>query len=411
MEPDRIARARRLSPAKREILLATLQARGPAPTRADVVSVRGEDEPLVLSFAQQRLWFLDRFAPESSAYVLPYAVRIHGNLDPRALRTALTDVITRHEVLRTTYTDTDGIATQHIHHHYPDTWFDHIDLSHTTETDPWPTATRLAQQQARTGIDLSTPPLLRALLIRLTDYDHLLVLTVHHIASDGWSLSILINELTTLYRAATHNTPNPLTPLPIQYADYAVWQHRHLTGPTATTDLDFWRTELADAPELLELPTDRPRATRTATTTGATIEFTLDHHLHDTITTLSRTTAATPFMTLLTGFAVLLSRYSGQTDICIGTPVANRSRPELENLIGFFVNTLVLRIDLTDQPSFRQLLHRVRDTTLRAFDHQNTPFEHLVEQLRPERSTTHTPLFQVMFILQNTPEPPSPPNT
>jgi non-ribosomal peptide synthetase component F len=354
-----------------------------------------------LSLAQQRLWFLDQLEPGNLFYNIPTVIRMTGDLKVEALEAALNEIIRRHESLRTTFGDEGGEPVQIIHEHLPISP-DIIDLRGLSEAEREEEAARLIREIVRTPFNLATGPLLRARLIRLTDDEHIAVLVMHHIISDGWSMGVFVQELTTLYEAFVQGQDSPLPPLRIQYADYAIWQRQHFEGEALEKQLDYWREQLAGLPPLLELPTDRPRPP-VQTSNGATYTFRLDRELTDRLYALSREQGVTLFMTLLAGYQTLLSRYSGMEDIAVGSAVANRSRAELEPLIGFFVNTLVFRTDLSGAPSFKELLKRVREVTLGAFAHQDVPFEKLVDALQPERNLSHTPLFQVAFALQNLP--------
>ncbi len=362
-----------------------------------------EDEVFVfpVSFAQQRLWFLDQFEPNSPFYNIPLAVRLRGPLDVSAFQQALNGLVERHETLRTTFGSVDNQPVQLI---APSGTLAMPleDLSQLPPAERERESQRLAVAEARQPFNLSTGPLVRARLLRLSPSEHIALLTLHHIIADGWSMGVLVAEVAALYQAFANGRPSPLPPLPIQYADFAEWQRDWLAGETLENQLSFWKEHLGSHPPVLELATDRPRPP-VQTSNGATLARTLPRPLADALHELGRREGATLFMTLLTAWNVLLMRYSGQDDICVGTPIANRTRPEIEGLIGFFVNTLVLRSVMHGEPSFRELLRRTRETALGAFAHQDLPFEMLVEALQPERDMSRNPLFQVMFILQNTP--------
>ncbi len=348
-----------------------------------------------LSFAQERLWFLDQLDPGSPAYNVPGVLRIAGRLDVAALRAALREVVRRQEALRTTFAETGGQPTQKIAP-ASDLPIAVADLAALSETDRAGEARRLAGAEAGRGFDLTRGPLLRGTLLRLAPAEHWILLTMHHIVSDGWSVGVLVREVGALYAS-----PKVLPELPIQYADFAVWQRHWLSGDMLASQLAFWRQALAGSPTL-DLPTDRPRPP-VQTSRGGFVRFALGASLSHQLAAFSRAEGSTLFMTLLTAFAGLLSRYAGQSDVAVGSPLANRTRSEIEGLIGFFVNTLVLRADLSGDPSFRQALARVRQRSLAAFSHQDLPFEKVVEELAPQRDPSRTPLFQVMFVLQNTP--------
>ncbi|WP_410586704.1 amino acid adenylation domain-containing protein [Amycolatopsis sp. lyj-23] len=354
-----------------------------------------------LSFAQQRLWFLDRWAPGSSAYNLPMAVRLTGELNVAALADGLRTVVRRHESLRTTIACDDGAPYQVIAA-TPDVRLPMVDLSGLDRAAAVVRARSLAEQDARTPFDLETGPLLRAALVRLAGDDHVLLLNLHHIVSDGWSSGVLVAELTETYTAAVEERPAVLADLPVQYADFAVWQRDLLSGDRLERELAHWREKLAGAPGLLALPADRPRPA-VQTHRGANLAVDLPAKVAAAARELAGEEGATVFMVLFAAFAAVLSGYSGQRDLLVGTPIANRSRPELEPLIGFFANTLVLRADLSGAPTGRELLARVRDTTVDAYTHQDVPFELLVDAVQPERSPSHSPLVQVLFVLQNAP--------
>ncbi|MDZ7269872.1 MAG: amino acid adenylation domain-containing protein [candidate division KSB1 bacterium] len=356
---------------------------------------------LPLSFAQQRLWFLDQLEPNSPFYNIPEAVRLTGGLEAALLEKSLNEIVRRHEVLRTTFVTLDGKPRQVI---APALTIPLklIDLSPLPAAEREAEARRLARHEAQQPFDLSTGPLLRATLLRLQPDEHVMLLTLHHIISDDWSTSVLIQEMAVLYEAFSKGKPSPLPELPVQYADFAAWQRQWLQGEVLAAQLDYWKRQLHGIPALLELPTDRPRPAMQSYR-GDYQTFSLSAELSAKIRALARREGVTHFMTLLAAWQALLARYSGQDDICVGTPIANRNRAELEPLIGFFVNTLVLRGDLSGDPGFRLLLQRVRDAALGAYAHQDVPFEKIVDALAPERDMSHAPLFQVMFALQNTP--------
>jgi amino acid adenylation domain-containing protein len=354
---------------------------------------------LPLSFAQERLWFIDRMEPGSAAYNLPVAGRLEGALDEAALERSLGEIVRRHESLRTTFAEVDGSPVQVI---APFGGFTLLvdDLSGLAEADREAAVRRRAGEEALRAFDLAAGPLFRAVLLRLGAEDHVLLLSMHHIVTDGWSMGVLQRELGALYAAYREGRTSPLRELPVQYADYAVWQREQLEGEALDRQLAYWRERLAGAPELLELPTDHPRPAVQAYR-GATVPVELSPELLERLEALGRSEGATLYMTLLSAFQVLLGKYSGSDDIVVGSPIAGRTRKEVEELIGFFVNTLVLRTDLGGDPSFREVLRRGRAVTLGAYEHQEVPFERLVAELQPERSMSHAPLFQVLFTLQN----------
>jgi amino acid adenylation domain-containing protein len=355
-----------------------------------------------VSYAQQRLWLLDRLEPGNVAYNLPGAVRMTGELDVAALERTISEIIRRHEVLRTTFTSVDGEPVQVIGEPTP-VALRVIDLQDLLEDERETEAHRLAAEEALRPFDLSRGPLLRTTLLTLSAQEHVVLLTMHHIVSDGWSMGVLIREVALLYEAYARGAESPLAELPVQYADFAGWQRGWLQGEVLERQLSYWRSQLKGAPAVLELPIDRPRPP-VQTFRGALEWFSLSTELTQKLNRLSREQAVTPFMTLLAAFQTLLHRYSLQEDIVVSTGIANRANAALESLIGFFVNTLVLRSDLSGSPTFRELLKRVREVTLEAYAHQDLPFEVLVEALQPERDPSYSPLFQVMFVLQNAPQ-------
>ncbi len=356
---------------------------------------------LPLSFSQQRLWFLDQLEPGSFAYNLAGALRLEGPLDVAALRQVLDEIVRRHESLRTTFVGGDGEPVQVVAPPAPFP-LPVVDLAGLPAAPREAEAARLAAAEARRPFDLQRGPLLRLSLLRLAAWEHALVTAMHHIVSDGWSLGVFSRELGTLYRAFAAGEPSPLPEPPLQYADFAVWQRRWLSGPLLAAQLAWWTQQLGGAPAVLELPLDRPRPPVRGYA-GARLSSPLGGELERRLEAVARRLAVTPFMILLGGFATLLARYGGQTDVVIGTPVANRGRAELEDLIGFFANTLALRADLHGDPSFEELARQVRETALGAFSHQEVPFERLVDELRLERNLSHSPVFQVMLAYQNLP--------
>ncbi|GAB4192319.1 MAG: hypothetical protein OHK0022_06410 [Roseiflexaceae bacterium] len=371
-----------LSPDKRELL--------------DILLQEDSADQVPLSFAQQRLWFLQQLEPDSPQYNLPSAVRLRGRLDIGALWRSLNTLVERHEILRTTFPVVNGEPVQLI---APALELDLplVDLRGQPEADHQQMIRRYANEEASRPFDLARGPLLRVTLLWLAEGEYVLLLTKHHIITDGWSVSIFISELATLYDADVRGRRIVLPELPIQYADYTLWQHEQLRDGALDAQLDYWKRKLAGPLPLLALPTDHPRPA-IASQHGAMRTFRTNSGLSAALLELSRHEGVTPFMLLLSAYAVLLHRYTGQPDLLIGTPIAGRTMEELEPLLGFFVNTLVLRVDLTGAPSFRELLGRVRQMTLEAYDHQQVPFEQLVEALQPERSLSHTPLFQTMFV-------------
>ncbi|MGW2817015.1 non-ribosomal peptide synthetase [Streptomyces sp. NPDC001415] len=361
----------------------------------------GRTAPPAASFAQQRLWFLSQLRGASEAYHMPLWMMLQGALDHGALSRALDALVARHEVLRTRLVAVAGEAVQRVDP--PETGFALLrhDLTGLPDADEQLAA--LQREEAAAPFDLERGPLIRGRLVRLAPHRHALLLTMHHIISDGWSTGVLTRELGALYAAFTQGEPDPLPPLAVQYADYAAWQRRLLSEGALASQADYWRETLRGAPALLELPTDHPRPAE-QNYGGGNVRINFGEEFTAALTAFSRRHRSTLFMTVLSGWALVLSRLSGQRDLVIGTPVANRRRTELEGLIGFFVNTLALRIDLSGAPSVAELLGRVRGATLSALKHQDLPFEQVVELVNPPRTLAHTPVFQTMFAWQNNEE-------
>ncbi len=379
------------------------RSRGELPAVPPVRPVpRGTGE-LPLSFAQERLWFLDQLEPGSPAYVMPAAILLAGRLDPPSLAASLAEIVRRHEALRTTFGTVSGRPRQVVARR-SSLALPAIDLGSLPVARRRPEVERWARAEARRPFDLARGPLLRVVLLRLAAEEHVVLFAMHHIVSDGWSMGILVRELGAIYAAIAAGVggvagrPSPLPELPVQYADFALWQRGWLTGEILAAEIAWWRHRLSGVP-VLELPTDRPRPAAQSAA-GAGVGATLPREVAAALREQSRRRGVTPFMLLLAGFAALLSRYTGQDDVAVGSPIANRTRLETEGLIGFFVNTLVLRTDLSGNPSFADLTVRVRESTLAAHAHQDLPFERLVEELAPERSLSYTPLFQVMLLFQ-----------
>ncbi|WP_164019628.1 non-ribosomal peptide synthetase, partial [Pyxidicoccus trucidator] len=356
--------------------------------------------PLPVSFAQQRLWFLDQLTPDDATYAIPAAIRLSGLLDVAALERSFGELVRRHEALRTTFVEVEGTPLQVIAEE-PVVPLSRVDLTALpAESREAETRRRVLEEQER-PFSLSTGPLLRTQLLKLGDSEHVLLVCMHHVVSDGWSMGVLVREVAALYEAFTQGRPSPLPELPVQYADYALWQRQWLQGPVLQAQLDYWRQQLHGAPTL-ELPTDKPRpAVRGGA--GASLGFTFPRPLLDGLKTLAHQEGASLFMVLLAGWQALLARYSGQNDVSVGSPIAGRTHSETEPLIGFFVNTLVLRSHVHADEGFRALLRQVRDTVLQAYEYQAVPFEKLVETLQLGRSLSHTPLFQSLLALQNVP--------
>jgi len=357
-----------------------------------------------VSFQQQRLWFLEQMAPHSAVYNIAGALRLSGRLDREALERSLKEILRRHEVLRTGFENVDGVPRPVIGSaaHWR---MDGDDLEKVPAPDREQAILQRARAEAERPFDLTRGPLLRASLLVLGPAEHVLLLAMHHIASDGWSLGVFVRELAQLYTAFCAGQPSPLEELPIQYQDYACWQRHWAESSAIDSHLAYWKDQLSGTLPLIEIPSVRPRPS-IQTFNGRRCSYRIPESLTSTLKVLSRQENCTLFMTLLAAFQVLLFRYTAQEDVIVGTASANRSRPELNDLIGFFVNNLVLRADLSGDPTFRELLGRVRDMALKAYTHQDAPFDQLVEALRPDRNLATSPLFQVMFILQNFPMKP-----
>ncbi|WP_347329002.1 condensation domain-containing protein, partial [Ralstonia pseudosolanacearum] len=372
--------------------------------RADLPAIsaaeRGAQVPM--SFAQRALWFLAQIDGITQVHLVPIGVQLRGHLDRDALRRALDRIVARHEALRTTFAVADGQPVQRIlPAHAARLRLDETDLR--GHGHPHDALQRLIALECETPFNLGTDPAIRGRLIRQADDAYTLLVTLHHIATDGWSVGVFLRELGALYNAFTQAQDDPLPALALQYADYSLWQQRWMASDAPQRQAAYWKTMLADAPEQLELPTDHPRPLRRAYA-GALLDVTLDATLTAGLKALSRRHGTTLFMTLLTGWAILLSRLSRQRDVVIGTAVANRGHAEVEPLIGFFANMLALRVDLDDAPTVGQLLRQVKARAIAAQQHEDLPFEHVVELTRPTRSLARNPLFQVVFVWQNTPE-------
>lgn len=367
------------------------------------ITLANRGAPLPLSFAQQRLWFLAQIEGAGAAYHMPGGVRLHGTLDRAALRRALERIVQRHESLRTRFIEVDGHAVQIVDNDWGITLLEHDLTGHPhAEAE----VRRLADAEAQAPFELERGPLVRARLIELSGTEHVLLLTMHHIVSDGWSMGVLVNELGTLYAAFAQGANDPLPALAIQYADYAAWQRRWLSGEVLQRQAEYWKNTLSGAPALLALPTDHPRPAEQSYA-GGSIEVALDAKLTSEIKALSRRHGATPYMTLMAAWGLTLARLSDQEEVVVGTPASNRSRPEIEPLIGLFINTLALRLAMRDAhgaaPTVAQLLAQVKAVVLGAHRHQDLPFEQVIELVQPERSMAHSPLFQVMLAWQNMP--------
>jgi amino acid adenylation domain-containing protein len=392
-----------LSGEQRELLELLLREGKVDASRLPITRLGGDVKSPPLSFAQQRLWFFEQLTPGTPIYNIFAGVRLRGALNAMTLRQCFAEVARRHEVLRATFKTVDGQPSQVIEADAP-LDFRIVDLTGLPEAEREPQARRLAARESQRPCDLARGPLLRVVLLRCDEREHILLLTMHHIVGDAWSLGILVEEVAALYDAFNEGRLSPLAELPIQYADFAHWQRSWLQGEVLETQLAYWQRQLAGASPVLELPTDRPRPS-VQRFRGSVKSFFLPAELTEGLTRLSRQQGGTLFMTMVAALQTLLHFYSGQEDISIGAPVVNRSRAELEKLIGFFVNTLVIRTDCSGDPSFIELLERVRRTVVDAQSHQDLPFEKLVEVLQPDRDLSHAPLFQVVLSLDNTPPP------
>jgi amino acid adenylation domain-containing protein len=399
---DTTQRRSQLSAAKQALLAKRMRGQAKATSVVEGIERRVEGEPAPLSFAQEQLWFLDQFTANDALYNISLAVRYKGKLDVGALERSLGGIIQRHEALRTTFVIIDGQPRQMI----SPTWsisLPLVNLEMLAEAEREKEAQRWMVEEAQKPFDLARGPLVRTTLLRLGEMQHILFLTMHHIISDGWSLRIFFRELAVFYEAYRSSRPLSLAALPIQYADYSVWQRQHLQGEHLQAQLAYWQHHLTDAPPLLELPADHPRPSKQSFR-GSKHNFFVPASLLEALQALSRQEEVSLFMTLQAAFLTLLYRYTGREDLLVGTPVNGRTRPEIEGLIGFFVNTLVLRSDLSGNPTFRQLLKRVRQVTLDGYAHQHVPFERLVEMIQPDRKMSYSPLIQVMFAPQIDPQ-------
>ncbi|HEV2733489.1 MAG TPA: condensation domain-containing protein, partial [Longimicrobiaceae bacterium] len=371
--------------------------------RAELPPIEPTDRsgPPALSYAQQRLWFLEQLGGMGSTYHVRRWLRLRGGLDRGALARALDRIVARHEALRTTFVVVDGEPRQRIAP-AEESGFALLEHDLGGHADPESELRRLMAEEAGAPFDLERGPLIRGRLVRLAADEHVLLLAMHHIVSDAWSAGVLVGELGALYGAFLRGEADPLPPLPVQYADYAAWQRRWVEDEVLEGQAAYWRATLAGAPELLELPTDHARPAR-PDHAGASLRLELDEELTAGLKALGRRQGTTQFMTLLAGWAATLARLSGQGDVVVGTPTANRGRREIEGLIGFFVNTLAVRVELAGAPTVAELLGRVRARTLEAQQNQDIPFEQVVELAQPSRSLAHSPLFQVLFTWQNAP--------
>lgn len=392
-----------LSPAKRALIeLKLLKKQAAAGEPKPVISQRPEGVPVPLSFYQQGLWVLSQLMPETSLYHVPKAVRLTGELDVAALKRTLDHLVERHESLRTSFATTDGVPTQVVSKRL-EVELPIFDLSELAEPERELETRRLLKEEARRPFDLAQGPLIRALLLRLGEQEHIFLMTMHHIITDGWSVGVMHREFTDLYQAFAEGQPSPLPELKIQYPDYAVWHRQWFQGEVYESQLAYWKNQFKTFPPHLEVPTDHPRPLIQAHKAfrGSKRKLTLSKELTQRLKELCQKEEATLFMVLLAAYQVLLHRYTGEEDIVVGSPIAGRCLAETESLIGLFVNALALRVDLSGNPSFRELLARVKEVALGAYANQDLPFETLVKELHPDRTLARNPLFQVMFVLQS----------
>ncbi|UCD34367.1 MAG: non-ribosomal peptide synthetase, partial [Nitrospiraceae bacterium] len=400
---DITGRIASLSPEKRALLEKRLLRKNSSPIKESGIQRRGTSGPCPLSFSQERLWLYNQIEPDVPN-IIPFILRIKGQVNLNALKKSLDAIVARHESLRTTFSSEAGEPFQVIHP-VMSIGMTVIDLGVLPEAEREAESQRLIDAELKRQFDLSADFMLRATLIRLSDLENILILIMHHIASDGWSTGIFFRELSLLYRAFEEHRDSALPDLPVQYADFACWQRTWMKGEVLEKQLSYWQTQLYDIPAVLDLPTDRPRPANRSNQ-GASHSVILSKRLIDRLRCISKQEGVTMFTLMSAAFKTLLYRYTNQGDICLGTFVANRNRVEIENLIGFFVNTLVLRTDLSDNPGFLELLRREHHIVLGAFAHQDIPFEKLLEILHPGRDISHTPLFQVALSFENMPKVP-----
>src|SRR5581483_5284740 len=377
------------------------QQRAGIGVRAGAIERALRDGDLALSFAQERLWFIEQMESGTGTYNIPAGVKLEGELKIEALEQSLREVVRRHEVLRTSFIETEGEPRQVVRER-AELGIAEVDLSGLDAGEQERAIKELQRAESGRGFDLAAGPLIRGRLLRIAEQEQVLLLTMHHIVSDGWSSRIIIEETASLYDSFTEGQPSGLNELPIQYADYAVWQREWLQGEELERQVGYWKEKLAGVSEVLELPTDRPRAA-VQSHRGAVQPLQLSSSLSGSLKALSQRNSSTHYMTMVAALKTLLYRYSGQRDIAVGSTIAGRTRAELEGLIGFFVNTLVLRTELGGEASFEQLLAEEREGVPQAQTDQDWRFEQRVEELQPQRSWSHTPLFQVMVTMDNTP--------
>lgn len=397
-----------LTPEQKALLTLRLRkkasARPEQPTGTLRLQPVSRDKQLRASFAQERQWFLDQMEPGNAFYNMATTVRLRGPLDTTILERSLNEVIRRHEILRTHFANVDGYPIQIIDPYEPAP-LRITDLSFMPEAERLAEARRLAMEDEAGNFDLARGPLMRTGVLRLGEEDHVLLLTMHHVVSDAWSMKILINEMVTLYTSFSEGKESPLPELPIQYADYSYWQRLGLQGEVLAEHLRYWKQQLTGVPALLDLPTDRPRPNSpTFLSEGAVCRFKPSVKLSGELYALGHKESVTPFILLLAAFSTLLCRYSNQQDVIVGCNIANRLRTETENLIGFFVNMLPLRSNFSGDPTFREILQRTREVSLGAYTHQDLPFERMIAEVMPERDPNRMPLVQVIFDYQAAPK-------
>jgi hypothetical protein len=385
-----------MSPSQRRLLLQSIPA---TPRRQESIPRHRGIEKLPQSYSQRRLWYLYKLDPDSSMYNMPQAAIFHGRLNYPYLQKAYDCVLKRHSSLRTVFADEDGIPVQRIAAELSQK-FEFVDLSHENSTEVEGLGRALSQQIADRSFDLVNGPVVKMTIIKLGEEHHLLVVNMHHIVSDGWSVSIFVRDFLAFYRSLVEQLPPELPHLPIAFSDFVLWQNDRLSGDFLDQQLSFWKDQLACL-QPLALPFDRAPSIHTAASSDYE-RMVLTPELRDRLASVAKDRDCTLFMALLAAFKVVLHRYSGQTDINVGVPVAGRNRIETENLIGYFTNTTLVRTDLGDTPSFADLLLRVRESSLAAFAHDEVPLEKLADVIQPDRDLSRNPLFQVMFILQNT---------
>jgi len=395
MSPERTVLKKDPAEEERELLRLLLQKEGIGSQGWEITSSETR-ERLPLSWAQKRLWFLDRLQPGSDFYNVVLACELHGDLNVAVLERSLREIIQRHGALRTRFVVEDGEPVQKVEDSI-EFELQRLSLSNQeAAADPRKQAQEIIQQEISKPFDLGSAPLLRGVLVRLGEREHILALSIHHIVVDEWSIGILQQEMALLYAAYVQGQESPLREMPLQYADYTLWQVQWLSGEVFVRQMEYWKEQLAGMPEFLELPTDKPRPA-VPQHRGSTETATIGRDYWEKMKLFSRQEGASVFMTLLAIYQALLSRYTGQTDFGVGTPITNRRHMKMEGMIGFCVNTLIMRANLKGEPTFKEVLERVRKATLEAFDHQDLPLEKLVEELSPERQFSGSPLFQVTF--------------